>query len=55
MSLFEELRGDIMLTQGDRAAARQAYQKAIEAGNEAAANRELLQQKLDDLADVVNS
>ena len=55
VSLFEELRGDIMLTQGDRAAARQAYQKVIEAGNEAAANRELLQQKLDDLADVVNS
>lgn len=54
-ALFEELRGDILLSQGDRAAARQAYQRALEAGSEAAADRELLRQKLDSLSDVVAS
>lgn len=54
-SLFEELRGDIKLTQGDRVAAREAYQRAVEAGSLEAANRELLQQKLDSLSDVVSS
>lgn len=47
--LFEELRGDIKLAQGDRVAAREAYQKALPEA--AAANRELLQRKLDDLAE----
>lgn len=50
-ALFEELRGDIQLARGDRAAARAAYEKALGAAGEQAANRELLQQKLDDLAD----
>lgn len=50
--LYEELRGDIKLVQGDRAAARAAYDKALQALPEGAANREVLQQKIDDLADV---
>lgn len=45
-----ELRGDIQLAKGDRAAARDAYEKALAATEEQAANRNLLQQKLDDLA-----
>lgn len=53
--LFEELRGDIRLAKGDRAGARAAYEKALAAGGEAYAARELLQRKLDDLADVVKS
>ena len=48
--LYEELRGDIQFAKGDRAAARAAYQKALEAGV-APADREFLQRKLDDLAD----
>ncbi len=47
--LFEELRGDIKLAQGDRAAARDAYQKALP--DAAASTRELIQRKLDDLAE----
>lgn len=54
-ALFEQLRGDIRLAQGDRKAAREAYQRALEAGTEDAPDRELLQQKFDDLADVVLS
>lgn len=46
--LYEELRGDIKLAQGDRAAARTAYQKALEGAAPAA--RDLIQRKLDDLA-----
>jgi predicted negative regulator of RcsB-dependent stress response len=51
--LYAELRGDIKLAQGDRAAARGAYQQALEAlGTDAAApGRDGLQHKLDDLAD----
>lgn len=48
--LFEELRGDILLAKGDRAAARSAYEKALASADEAAVNRSLLEQKLDDLA-----
>lgn len=48
--LYDELRGDIKLAQGDRPAAREAYQKALSGA--ASANRELIQRKLDDLADV---
>lgn len=54
-ALAEELRGDIRLAQGDRSAARAAYEKALAASGEDAAAREGLQRKLDDLADVVNS
>ena len=48
--LYDELRGDIKLAQGDRAAAADAYRKAKDKAdaNSAAA----LQQKIDDLADV---
>lgn len=49
--LYEELRGDILLSKGDRDAARSAYRKALDAaGGDSAANHELLQQKFDDLA-----
>ncbi|HUS25430.1 MAG TPA: tetratricopeptide repeat protein [Candidatus Binatia bacterium] len=48
--LYLELRGDITLAQGDRGAARTAYEKALKA-NPPAAARDGLQHKLDDLAD----
>lgn len=54
-TLFEELRGDIRLAKGDRPGAREAYEKALKAAPETGGNRELLQLKLDDLADVVQS
>lgn len=55
-ALYEELRGDIKLTQGDRAAARAAYQKALAAAEaNDRASRESIQRKLDDLADVATS
>jgi predicted negative regulator of RcsB-dependent stress response len=47
--LYQELRGDIQLAKGDRAAARGAYEKALQLGPATAA-REGLQRKLDDLA-----
>lgn len=50
-ALTEELRGDIKLAQGDRKAARAAFEKALSASDAAAANRETLQRKIDDLAD----
>lgn len=50
-SLYQELRGDILLSQNDRAAARSAYEKALTLGP-APASREFLQRKLDDLAGV---
>lgn len=50
-ALYEELRGDIKLSQGDRSAARAAFEKALQALPEGAANREVLQHKIDDLAD----
>lgn len=49
-SLYDELRGDIQLAKGDAAAARSSYEKALAAAAEGAANKTLLQQKLDDLA-----
>jgi predicted negative regulator of RcsB-dependent stress response len=56
VSLVEELRGDIRLAQGDRGAARAAYEKALAAiGEEDPALRSGLQRKIDDLADVVQS
>jgi predicted negative regulator of RcsB-dependent stress response len=59
--LFDELRGDIHLAQGDRAGAAAAYRKALDAGTESASadeppvDKSALQRKLDDLADVVKS
>lgn len=49
-SLYEELRGDIQLAKGDATAARASYEKALAAAVSGAANKTLLQQKLDDLA-----
>lgn len=45
----EELRGDILLEQGNRTAAYEAYSAAMTAAPRE--SRQLLQQKLDDLAD----
>ncbi len=47
-ALYQELRGDIQLSKGDRDAARSAYEKAMQLGP-AASGRESLQRKLDDL------
>lgn len=52
VSTAQELRGDIQLSKGDRAAARSAYQKALDTAPDTASNREILQQKIDDLSDV---
>lgn len=49
--LYDELRGDIRITEGDRDGARQAYLRALAGLSEQASNRELLQTKLDDLAE----
>lgn len=55
-AVAEELRGDIRLSQGDRAAARAAYEKALAGTDEGdAPARGDLQRKIDDLADVVAS
>jgi predicted negative regulator of RcsB-dependent stress response len=48
-SLYQELRGDIQLGKGDRAAARAAYEKALQLGP-APSSRDGLQRKIDDLA-----
>ncbi len=53
-ALFSELRGDIKLAQGDRVAARAAYEEAVKATAEGADTGNL-QRKLDELSDVVNS
>ncbi|WP_029920929.1 YfgM family protein [Nevskia soli] len=49
--LYAELRGDIKLSQGDRAAARGAYEQALQASAADAVSRDGLQRKLDDLGD----
>lgn len=52
LALAAELRGDIKLSQGDRAAAYSAYQDALgKSAEESAAAKTGLQRKLDDLAD----
>lgn len=53
--VFDELRGDIHLAQGDRSAARSAYEKALNAAPAEQPSRQLLERKLEDLADVVQS
>lgn len=57
VALFDELRGDIKLSQGDRTAARAAYEKALQEGANPAAPEQQsgLQHKLDDLANAVTS
>ena len=50
-ALYEELRGDIKLAQGDRAGARASYEKALQTAGEGAPSRDGLQHKLDDLAE----
>jgi len=50
-ALAEELRGDILLAQGNRKGARESFEKALASSDAAAANRETLQRKIDDLAD----
>jgi predicted negative regulator of RcsB-dependent stress response len=52
-SEFDELRGDIKLSQGDRSGARGAYEQALQTlGSDDSAGRQGgLQRKLDDLAD----
>lgn len=57
-ALYEELRGDIKLAQGDRGAAAEAYRKALAGGgveSNVPVDREGLQRKLDDLADVAQA
>jgi predicted negative regulator of RcsB-dependent stress response len=46
----DELRGDVLLSQGKHAEARTAYDQALNAYGNAADKRELVQMKLDDLA-----
>ncbi|HEY9149685.1 MAG TPA: tetratricopeptide repeat protein, partial [Gammaproteobacteria bacterium] len=47
--LYAELRGDIALARGDRAAARDAYRVALDQLDEDAPTRPLLRIKLDDV------
>jgi predicted negative regulator of RcsB-dependent stress response len=55
-ALYEELRGDIRLAQGDRSGARAAYEKALAGvADDTPGARTELQRKLDDLTDVVKS
>jgi predicted negative regulator of RcsB-dependent stress response len=49
-AVSDELRGDILLTQGKRDEARAAYNSALNAYGEVPDKRELVQMKLDDLA-----
>lgn len=55
-ALYQELRGDIKLSQGDRAGAVVAYRRALGLVSDAPqANKDGLQRKLDDLADVAKA
>jgi predicted negative regulator of RcsB-dependent stress response len=47
--LYAEVRGDLALARGDRAAAREAYREALAQSQEDAPTRPLLQIKLDDV------
>jgi predicted negative regulator of RcsB-dependent stress response len=51
---FDELRGDILLARGDRDKARDAYTNALAAYGEVPDKAELVQLKLDDLAESTN-
>lgn len=48
---FEEVRGDILLSQGNLEAARNAYSKALEAARAGNMQRPLLEMKLNDLTE----
>lgn len=48
---FDELRGDILLSQGQRDAAREAYTNALSGYSDAPEKRNLVQIKLNDLAE----
>ncbi len=48
---YDELRGDILLSQGQREAAREAYGNALGGYSDAPEKRNLVQMKLDDLAE----
>lgn len=50
-----ELKGDILLAQGDRVAARAAYTDALTLGGDDVAAQGELQRKIDDLADVAGT
>lgn len=52
---YDELRGDILLSQGKRAEARNAYTNALAGYNDVPAKQSLLQMKIDDLADAKGS
>ncbi len=52
---YDELRGDILLSQGKRAEARNAYANALAGYGSVAAKQNLLQMKIDDLADAKGS
>ena len=54
-ALTDELRGDILLAQGKRAEARNAYTNALAGYNDVPAKQNLLQMKIDDLADAKGS
>lgn len=54
-ALYAELRGDIRLASGEREQALSDYREAMDNLPPGAANRSLLQRKLDDLADVAQS
>lgn len=50
--LYADLRGDILLAQGNRAEARNAYQLALDKSERGSAYRATIQLKLDSLGDV---
>lgn len=52
---YDELRGDILLAQGKRAEARTAYANALAGYSSVPAKQNLLQMKIDDLADAMGS
>jgi len=52
LASVEELKGDVYLAQGKKELARNAYQAALDADNQA--GNQALQMKLDDLAESVN-
>lgn len=52
---YDELRGDILLAQGKRAEARNAYTNALAGYHDVPAKQNLLQMKIDDLADAKGS
>lgn len=55
-ALFDELRGDIRLAQGDRNAARASYEKALSSTeDDGSGARNGLQRKIDDLTEGVQS